>query len=256
MEIRRFYTEDLNDGSTRVELRGEEFLHLKKVLRLTTGAKVILLNGRGIEAMGTIVAMTKQDAVIRVEKKMQGTRESPLRITLIQGLLKGENTGLVAEKSVELDVSEVRFFISSRTVARADSSAIKKKIERLKKVSISAVKQCERTLLPKIGICEYKDALDGFRDSLRIVFSERDGVNHIKTILEKCGEKNGQIKDIALIVGPEGGLTDEEMDIAAAKGFVSASMGPIRLRAETAAIAALAIIGYALGGMGRWGQTS
>lgn len=254
--MRRFFVENLRPDDKRVEIKGPEFIHLKRVLRLAQGAEVAVFDGRGVELTGVIESMDKDRAVVNVEG-VEGSgvslRESPLRLILIQGLPKGEKTDFIIQKATELGVSEVRFYASTRAVSKMPSGKEGAKSQRWRRIAIEAAKQCGRSVVPEVlffeDIIHVAGGLDG---AMKIALWENEKATGIAEALKNplsASSMRGQasVTVIAALVGPEGGLPDAEVEEARKLGFTPVKFGPRILRAETAAIAVLAVLQHALG---------
>ncbi|MBI5971220.1 MAG: 16S rRNA (uracil(1498)-N(3))-methyltransferase [Deltaproteobacteria bacterium] len=242
--MRRFFAEGLNPDDKKVELRGAEFVHLKKVLRLAQGAQIVVFNGRGLSLNGVIEAMEKDRAVVKLKGGGEPLRESPVRLILIQGLPKGEKTDLIIQKATELGVSEVRFYASRRAVSKMPSGKEGIKTQRWRRIAIEAAKQCGRSVVPDVAFFEdlalASTKLDG---AMKIALWENEKAYAVSQAMKNPLHGNA----IAALVGPEGGLPDEEIEDARRLGFTPVKFGPRTLRAETAAIAVLAVLQHALG---------
>ncbi|VAV84782.1 16S rRNA (uracil(1498)-N(3))-methyltransferase [hydrothermal vent metagenome] len=244
-KARRFFEEDIRAGQEQVEIRGEEFIHIKKVLRLEVGSPVILLNGKGLELTGVIEAFNKDSALVKVEASSEKAGESSVSVTLLQALLKGDKPELIVQKATELGAARIIFYTNERTVPAPAADKIAGKLERLRRIAIEAVKQCERSVLPAIDLVSYDEALALCGDDRGVILYACETKNSLKKSLSFLAGGKG----ICLLVGPEGGFTEDEVGRAVAAGFVTAGLGRRILRSETAAIAALAIVQYEFGDM-------
>ncbi len=255
--MRRFFLPDVDEKTERAEVTGDEFKHLKRVLRLRAGDRIAVFNGRGVELSGHLETVGLKQAVVAFDRVTRLAGESPLRITLLQGLVKSEKPELIIQKSVELGLDAVVFFTAERSVAgrggrgkKASDGPTAKKLERLERVAIEAAKQCGRSELPEIFIARDINgaiALAPPEDSIRLIFLETDEAMPLTTLLA-AGAKSG---GVTVLVGPEGGFTPGEAATALEAGFAPAGLGPRILRAETAAIAAVSIVQYQLGDLGQ-----
>ncbi|HAO92958.1 MAG TPA: 16S rRNA (uracil(1498)-N(3))-methyltransferase [Deltaproteobacteria bacterium] len=232
MQLRRFYIEGLLEGAKTAVIAGGEFSHLKKVLRLKAGEEVLLFDGKGVELKAVIDTIGRGSAEVAIIGPSTRKTESPVEITLLQGILKGDKPEFVVQKATELGVTAIVFFETSRTVPVIKEGRGRE--ARLKKAAIEAVKQCGRTVLPEILITDFRSALER-PDSLKIMLAEEGASIGLSEVLKK----HAKVKKIALLVGPEGGLSEGEEGFAASQGFIAASFGPRILRAETAAISAV-----------------
>ncbi len=245
-KARRFFVEDIQIDQERVELCGEEFTHLKKVLRLEIGSPVILLDGKGFELTGVIEEFGKDSAWVSVSSSSERVGESRTAVTLLQALVKGDKPELIVQKATELGVARIVFYTNERTVPSPDVEKVAGKLERLRRIAVEAVKQCERTVVPSLDMVGYDEALGLCGEDRGIILYEGEARNSLKKSLSFLSPETG----VCLLVGPEGGFTDDEVDRAVAVGFKKAGLGRRVLRSETAAIAALAIVQYELGGLG------
>ncbi len=236
--MRRFFSEDITAGAEAVRISGDEFTHLKRVLRLKQGDPVAVFDGKGLEVTGRIAAMEAGYAIVSVEGTTIDRLESKRRVRLLQGLLKSDKPEFVIQKATELGVAAITFFTTSRTVPI--SNGAKTKGTRWRKAAIEAAKQCGRTRLPELTpVAALKDALKESGEGIKLILWEGEG----KTIPIKDALKNADPDSaIAVAVGPEGGFSAGDIAIAEEAGFIAVSIGPRILRAETAAIAALSII--------------
>ncbi|MBI2413477.1 MAG: 16S rRNA (uracil(1498)-N(3))-methyltransferase [Deltaproteobacteria bacterium] len=241
--MRRFYIEGLSVGSQRAVITGDEFTHLKKVLRLKAGDEVLLFDGKGLELTAEIETVGRDSAEASITGLSERKSESHIEITLLQGILKGDKPEFVVQKATELGATAIIFFETSRTVPVIKEGRGRQ--TRLEKTAIEAAKQCGRTVLPKILITDFRRALEA-PSSLKIMMMEEGAKKGLSEVLKE----HAGVKKIALLVGPEGGLSVEEAGLATAQGFIAASLGPRILRAETAAIAAVAAAQCVSGDMG------
>lgn len=241
--MRRFFSEDITAGAASVRVSGDEFTHLKRVLRLKQGDPVAVFDGKGLEVTGHIALMEAGHAIVSVERTTTDRLESRRPIRLLQGLLKSDKPEFVIQKATELGVAAITFFTTSRTVPLSNGS--KTKGARWRKAAIEAAKQCGRTRLPEITPpTALKDALTECTEGIRLILWEGTG----KTVsIREALKDAGPDSPIAVAVGPEGGFSAEDIAVAEEAGFIAVSIGPRILRAETAAIAALAIIQYEAG---------
>ncbi|MEK7772716.1 MAG: 16S rRNA (uracil(1498)-N(3))-methyltransferase, partial [Deltaproteobacteria bacterium] len=246
-KMRRFFVEDINALDSIVRIEGREFTHLKKALRLKPGSEVSVFNGRGLELFGKIESVGRDGAAVTVEGSSLNEGESPLDLTLIQGLLKGDKPELIIQKTTELGVKEVSFYTAPRTVPSFDEDKAADRVERWRRVAIEAAKQCGRTVIPRINYVDLSRAIEGREESLRIILWEGERARGIGGILDD----NWNSGSVALLVGPEGGFSAEYVDEAGKTGFIPVSLGVRILRAETAAIAGVSIIQHRLGDLGR-----
>ena len=250
--MNRFYSKELSRETTVIELIEDEFHHLKNVLRVKAGERVELFNGAGLFATGRIDSLGKRSAAIEIEGGVTENFEceSPVKITLFQGLLKGKRNEEVIRDATVLGVSGLCFFSSEHTAARTKKGYEAERFKKWRRIAIEAAKQCGRTVLPDLkGPLELNEAIERTDVEFKIALFEAEAEVGLKHSLERY--KTGQ--DIALLVGPEGGLSTNDLETIRAAGFCTARMGPARLRSEAAARTALSIIGYEIGALGKAG---
>ena len=249
--MKRFFAEHINDKEKIALLTGKELHHLKDVLRLKKGDKVIVFDGKGREFIGSLKTVSRDEACVVIEKQLDISRESRFRIILAQGLARAEKMDIIIQKATELGVSEIIPFTASRVVSRLNSEQAAKKIQRWQRIAIEAAKQCRRDVIPRIEeIAKLSEVLNKYSHSIegyiKIIPWEGENRNHLKDILKPEG-----ISGCIILIGPEGGFEEQEVALAEKAGFLPVMLGPRILRTETAAISIAAIIQYALGDMGK-----
>jgi len=242
--VRRFFVEDLTCRVKVVSITGDEFHHLRDVLRLKVGDEISLFDGRGNNLLGKIEAITCDSASVVIIKRLGDIRESPLEIILCQALVKAEKMDLIVQKTVELGVSRVIPFLTPRTVPKLSEDKMARRVERWQRIAQESVKQCGRGIVPRVEkVRTFSETLKGWEGYLGLILWEGEKVNTLKGIYKECSK-------VVVLVGPEGGFTAEEVKEAEGVGFTPVSLGPRILRTETAAITIVAIIQYELGDMG------
>jgi 16S rRNA (uracil1498-N3)-methyltransferase len=243
----RFYVPQphVEKGMLRVE--GTEVRHIRKVLRLKAGDPITIFDGSAKEYEGSIVELGPSFVLIQVQNAYSSQRDSPLEITLAQSLLKGEKMDYLIQKATELGIKEFVPFFSSRSVPLLEKSRRLERHRRWEKITIEASKQCGRGILPEVKpLQDYSEMLRiAPADALRFILWEKEGVT-LKRILKRSVEK----KKIFFIVGPEGGLSDEEVEESRMMGFIPVTLGKRIVRAETASLCLISILQYEWGDIG------
>lgn len=220
-----------------VALPPEQVHYLRSVLRLSIGAEVVVFDGQGLECRGIIETLGRQDGRIRLTARpIAPERESPLQITLLQGISRGERMDLVMQKAVELGVARIVPVICARTGVRLSAERAAKRQLHWRGILAHAAAQCGRARLPVLSeVLSLNDAV-GLPDL----------DTHLRLMLEPRAEHGfqqwGTPRSVALLIGPEGGLDDQEQLIARRHDFHGLRLGPRVLRTETAALAALAVL--------------
>ena len=228
-------------------MEGAEVRHVRNVLRLNRGDPITVFDGSGKEYEGTIVGLQSSHLTILVEKVSSPARESHLRITLAQSLLKGEKMDTLIQKATELGVTEIIPFSSARSVPVLSNPRRAERRRRWEKIAIEASKQCGRDILPNIhSLQTYGEMLQRVEpESLRLILWEREGLG-LKEVLKG----SVRMKKVFFIVGPEGGLTQVEIEEAKGKDFIPVFLGKRILRSETAGLCLLSILQYEWGDVG------
>ena len=243
----RFYVPNphIQDGLLKIE--GGEVKHIRKVLRLKAGDKIIVFNGLGKEYEGTILEEKPSSVLVKVQNTFFPPKDSPLEVTLAQSLLKGEKMDFLIQKATELGVNEIIPFFSFRSVPLLERTRRVERHRRWERIAIEASKQCGRGVIPKIeSLKDFSEMLQiASPDGLRLILWEREGVK-LKEVLEGLKEE----AKIFFVVGPEGGFSQGEVDEAEKSGFIPVILGKRILRAETASLCLLSILQYQRGDIG------
>ena len=247
--MRRFFIEQSKITSTKIFITGSDAAHIKKVLRMKSGDRIGLFNGRGFEYEARIENLLAGSVEVSITKRFLSASESPVQIIVAQALLKDKKMDILARQLTEIGITKLIPFTSIRSVPRPDKKRLSARRKRWEKIAIEALKQCRRGHVTEIGetitfndIIKIDDECD-----LKIVFWENES-KPISDAVQQVHDRH--YRKILAVLGPEGGFTEKEIEDARACGFVTASLGPRILRAETAAIAACTILQYLFGDMG------
>ncbi|MBM4348494.1 MAG: 16S rRNA (uracil(1498)-N(3))-methyltransferase [Deltaproteobacteria bacterium] len=245
--MRRFYVPVLHVEKDLLKISGQEARHIQRVLRLRTGDGIVVFDGSGREYEGVIVGEEPTAVVIKVRTIFSSKEESPIEIVLAQSLLKGEKMDYLIQKATELGVRKIIPFFSSRSVPRPDRAKTLERHQRLERIAVEASKQCGRGMITRIEpLCDYSEMLSlASRESLRIVLDEREG-RRLKEVLRESKDQ----RRIFFVVGPEGGMSQEEIEKSKKTGFIPVFMGRRIMRAETASLCLLSILQYEWGDIG------
>lgn len=244
----RFFLPQANIDERRGIISGAELDHLAKVLRLREGDAITVFDEQGWEHEAIILALSSERGEIEIQNSYRAERESPLPITLGMGLSKGEKMDFVVEKATELGVHAIIPFTSEFTVPKFDARKVVQRTERWRKIALSATKQCGRSRVPAIEpLMPFSELLQRpFESGPRILFWEKE--NHRS--LKQMPAAQERVPAIMIVVGAEGGFSPTEVDAAVQRGFLTVGVGRRILRAETAAVAALALVQFVWGDLG------
>ncbi|NLP00344.1 MAG: 16S rRNA (uracil(1498)-N(3))-methyltransferase [Clostridiaceae bacterium] len=245
--MHRFIVSPDNIQNDKITLEGDDLKHLRQVLRLKPGDTIHVFDGSGVEYEAVIFSLEKFRAIAEIKAVFQAETEPQTRVTLFQGLPKGEKMDLIIQKSVELGVHRINPVITNRTVVKLNESDSKKKTERWSRIAREAAKQCRRAYVPEVTEpITFDEALRKAEPfGAALLLYENEAKKCLKETL-KCYNIN-KIRDIALFVGPEGGFAHQEVEDCANLGYDIVSLGKRILRVETATISVLSIIMYEMG---------
>ena len=239
----RFFVESVENDF--IEINGDDARHIALSLRMKKGESLVLCDGKGREAEAVIREAFPESVVLDITERRDSIAEPKTEVVLYQALPKFDKLEYIIQKSVELGVSKIVPVLSSRCISRPDEKTMKKKLERLRKIADEAAKQSGRGKLPEVGeLLSFKNAVAEMVKAETPIFFFEHAEYPLHEIMEK--RRGGKI---AMMVGSEGGFSEEEAAFAAEKGALIASLGPRILRCETAPVAALSAIMYAAGEM-------
>jgi len=234
---RRFFVDEVRNGQAHIE--GDDARHLTKVLRVEVGQRYEVSDNRNVY-LAEIETAHKGDVAFRMLEKLPPEPER-VRVTLCAALIKFDHFEWMIEKATELGVSEIVPLIATRTERGLDRAA-GKRIERWRRIALEASQQSRRAFLPEVlDAATFKEALSR-QAAHRYVLDETPGG---QTLLSALPTICTAADSVALLVGPEGGWTEAERAAFVASEWTRVTMGPLILRAETAAMAALSVVGAA-----------
>ena len=237
----RFFENPSSLLGDKIALSKDNSHHITRVLRIRDDEdfEVVI---EGIVYLVNISHRGKESIEAEIKDSWEDVNESKLEIHLYQGLPKADKLELIIQKCIELGVSEITPFTSSRTIVKWDKKKEEKKIRRYGDIALAAAKQSKRGRLPKINpVKSFKDLLDSIRGTFSIIAYENYGEGLRKTLSGFKGHK------INIIVGPEGGFSEEEVRQIHQANARIVNLGKRILRTETAAIALVAMVQYEIG---------
>jgi 16S rRNA (uracil1498-N3)-methyltransferase len=227
--------------------------HVAKVLRLKPGALLTVFDGRGGEYDAELLSVARAGVELRVGTHHPVERESPLRVTLLQSLARGEKMDWIVQKATELGVEAIVPLDAERSVVQLEGGRAERRVAHWQAVAVAACEQSGRNRIPRIDVphgldaaCRHCAGRAQFRWML-VPGTPRPLAAASEAVAGPCAS-------VALLVGPEGGLTDAEQAVAARSGFEPVSLGPRVLRTETAGVAALAALQALAGDFGTRGR--
>lgn len=247
--MHKFFTpkELISDVSAKVI--GDDVKHIYKVLRLTEGTVVVLNNCEGKEYLCEVADVSKQEVLFNIKEELKINNESRVQITLFQGLPKAQKMDLIVQKGTELGISSFVPCLTERVDVKLRGDF--KKLDRLNRIALEAAKQSKRSIVPDVKTpIEFDEVLNSINeyDLFLVPYENREDFG-IKTLMNEISNKD-DIKKIAILVGPEGGFEEEEINILKDKGAYIITLGSRILRTETAGFTATALVQYELGDLG------
>ncbi len=251
--MRRIYLNTPLAPNTTQTLSDEAFHYAVRVLRCRDGEYLSVFNGDGYDYIATLALTGKKHADIHISESTENTKESPLHTVLIQGLSKGERMDIVMQKAVELGVNEIIPVRTTFCAVKLDDKRLTKKMQHWQSIITSACEQSERAIVPTLH------SLQSLSDALKKVEAEFKWMLHPYPVdfnvdnIDSTSQNQIQLQthtqsfsemkpaSVAILIGPEGGFSDEEVELAMSQNFVTKALGSRILRTETAAISALSI---------------
>ncbi|MDH2378254.1 16S rRNA (uracil(1498)-N(3))-methyltransferase [Providencia hangzhouensis] len=243
MRIPRIYHPEPLQINTTISLGDDAANHVGRVLRMTAGQKLELFDGSNQTFSAEITEATKKNVFVHIENSQIEDRESPLDLHLGQVMSRGEKMEFTIQKSVELGVNTITPLLSERCGIRLDGERLEKKLLQWQKIAIAACEQCGRNRIPEIRPVQPLEAW----------CAENDGafkVNLHPRATESINTLPTELKKVRLLIGPEGGLSADEIAMTANYQFTDILLGPRVLRTETTALTAITALQVRLGDLG------
>lgn len=236
----RFFVNKNSIFDERIELGPENSQHIVTVLRGRVGDEITVCDGEGTDYICSLVDINKKQALAKIVQVIKNTNEPELKITLFQGLPKGDKMELVIQKCVEIGVDRIVPVKTDFTVVKLDNKA-DKKVARWNKISESAAKQCGRGKIPVVeNIISFSQAMERINEfDNALIPYEKEKNTAIKQFTKSLIGKS-----VAIFIGPEGGFSDEEIKLALKKNVTSVTLGKRILRTETAGLVTSVILLY------------
>lgn len=242
--MHKFFTKRIDDKTAYIEK--EDIRHLKRVLRIKSGDKILINDFKGNDFMGIVENVDSEDIKVDLIEKIKKDNESNLNITLFQGFPKSSKMDLIVQKGTELGINKITPLITKRVVVR-NAKEFKKK-ERLEKIALESSKQSKRSVIPvindPINISDLKNIYKNY-DLIIVPYENEKGFG-----LKELYKEHPKAKNIAIVIGPEGGFSSEEIDFLKDLGSHIVTLGKRILRTETAGFVSLSFLQFIYGDMG------
>jgi len=243
--MHRFFIPQLYNEE--MSITGVDAKHIGKVLRMQPGDKLQIVSDDGVSALAEITAISESTVTVRCLEVLAESHEPAVKIILAQGLAKGEKMDFIIQKAVELGAYSIVPVAMEHSVVRLDGAKADKKVERWQKIAEAAAKQSKRDIIPQVqAVQSISQMLANNNCKTKIIAYECEDRMSLKTALREAG----QLDDLLLIIGPEGGISEGELSKAWEAGAVPVSLGRRILRAETAGLVAMSAIFYETGDLG------
>lgn len=246
--MHKFFTEQVyfEAGTGEATIVGDDVKHIWKVLRLKEKDKVLVNDLNGVDYSGEIMSVSKEEVKIKLNEIITASSESPLEIIIFQGIPKGQKMDLISQKLSELGVTKIVQLRMERTIPENENE--NKKLERYRRIILEACKQSKRSRITTITppmVLDEASKLIGDLDLLIVPYE-----NEADRGLKSMAEKIMSAKKIGILVGPEGGISEEEIKKLEDMGGEIITLGPRILRTETCALTVVSILQYIAGDMG------
>lgn len=242
--------EQFNDNA--VTIKSDDYHHIVKVLRMSIGDEVIAVLSDQGSARVKIDNITNEEVLTTVIEWLNEDKELPVHVTIVSGLPKGDKLEYIIQKGTELGASSFIPFIADRSIVKWDVKKAAKKVERLQKIAKEAAEQSHRTIVPHVEMpLTINQLIDQARsfDVLLIAYEEEAKQNE-SSVLSKTLQSINPGASVIVVFGPEGGLTESEVERLKGAGFTPCGLGPRILRTETAPLYVLSAVSYQLELMG------
>lgn len=245
----RFFIENIDRmPGEGITISGQDAVHISRSLRMKAGESLTVCGGLGFDMLCEITGFYGDTVELKVMEKVATESEPSVKITLYQGLPKGDKLELIIEKTIELGVCEIVPVLMQRSVSRPDAKSAAKKQERYQKQAVSAAKQCGRGVIPTVApMIGFSVMTAKLKQHQAVILFYECGGEPLSSVIGMINAEG--VTDIAIVIGPEGGFDPAEAETLQTAGAFTATLGKRILRTETAPIAAIAAIMYATGNM-------
>ncbi|RLQ98172.1 16S rRNA (uracil(1498)-N(3))-methyltransferase [Falsibacillus albus] len=244
--MQRYFLDEPYRGEGPITLEGEHFHHISRVMRMKEGDAFYTVFPNRDAAKAVIENITNDQVIASIVEWEKGTNELPVDVTIASGLPKGDKLELIIQKGTELGAAEFVPFMADRSIVKLDEKKAGKKTERWNKIALEAAEQSHRHSVPLVhSPVSFKLLLDMSKKfDYKVVAYEEEGKKGEKSNFAKFLTEMDQGKNVMIVFGPEGGLSDKEITVFESNGFTVCGLGPRILRTETAPLYALSAISY------------
>jgi len=244
--MQRYFVSDAQRTEGFFTITGEDARHISKVMRMKPGDSILVCDEAGQTFLCEIQENNETNVFCLIKENLVETNELPIKVTLAQGLPKGDKLEFVIQKGTELGAAGFIPFESERAIVKWDTSKAPKKLERLRKIAKEAAEQSHRSTIPLIHDPQKLNALIVSSQSFshKMVAYEEEAKHGEDKRFARLLSTMQEGDSLLVVLGPEGGLTAEEVDILQETGFVCAGLGPRILRTETAPLYVLSAVSY------------
>lgn len=247
--MNRFFVHPHQIADSLITITGSDVNHIARVLRLKIGDQIMAADGTGREYLAELTVIDGQKVEAVIKDSLTSRNEPPLDVYLLQGLPKGEKMELIIQKCTEIGIRKIIPVNMERSIVRLMGEKAEKRRERWQRIAGEAAKQCQRSMIPEVApICDLPQAIKQLPEHTMLVVPwEEEHDLGLKDFFRNNASFSGSL---ALIIGPEGGISREEALLAMEHEAKKVSLGPRILRTETAGLVALSIVLYELGDLG------
>lgn len=246
--MQRYFVEQPYQDGEWISISGEDHHHIVRVMRMQEGNEIFVVFPDQSSAIGKIERISSDAVDVSIVEWESDKKELPISVTIASGLPKGDKLEWILQKGTELGASGFIPFKAERSIVKWDEKKGKKKVERWEKIVKEAAEQSHRTLIPDLSspltLKELLVKADGY-DYKLVAYEEESRAGETSNLSNVLSEVKPSHR-VLILFGPEGGLTDSEVEVCKEKGFIPCGLGPRILRTETAPLYALSAISYQL----------
>jgi 16S rRNA (uracil1498-N3)-methyltransferase len=244
--LHRFFAPALDPGDDFVTLPRDEAEHLTRVMRIGVGDTVAVFDGRGHEFLAKVATALRREVRVQLVSRIEPAAETTVPLTLVQAVLKGDKMDDVVRDAVMLGIAAVQPVVTKRTETTVAALMRSARTDRWRRVAIASVKQSRRAVVPAIQMpLTIESLLDEPAPSLRLMLVEPGAAADVETL--SVLQAQPPPRDAAVLIGPEGGWTDEECAAAHQRGVRLVTLGQRTLRADAVAVAAISVLQFLWG---------